>query len=158
MMWWMKGILYADKNPPKAERLHSILTFPPPQGPGLRVKLYWLQEKLLFWLDGTPVMHPKKPDFQYKETMQKAVDVGLVYHRTRSYMNRKWNKLVLIAGDGDFHEPIQDLVEKHGVDLYLMGTVQSISDELKPYARKIFDLTKEPLWTDLAYAGKKHEL
>lgn len=35
----------ADTDPPKAEKLHNALTLPLPRGPGLRVKIYWLQKK-----------------------------------------------------------------------------------------------------------------
>jgi hypothetical protein len=53
----------ADPDPPsaKANAFHSALSFPPPAGPGLRVKLYWLQKKLLYWpevMGGKPVLHP----------------------------------------------------------------------------------------------------
>src|SRR5215217_4268022 len=34
---------------PKVERFHNALAYPPPHGPGLRVKLYWLQTSLLHW-------------------------------------------------------------------------------------------------------------
>ncbi|MBI1807423.1 MAG: hypothetical protein HYR76_10280 [Ignavibacteria bacterium] len=33
----------ADTDPPRAQKLHNALTYPPPTGPGLRVKIYWLQ-------------------------------------------------------------------------------------------------------------------
>ena len=142
----------AETDPPKAEKLHNALTLPPPRGPGLRVKIYWLQKKQLFWpkhLGGQPVVHPDNPDIQFEQTTQKAVDVGLVYHMVRSYLKRKWSKLVLIAGDGDFHEPIQDLVESENVDLYLVGSVPNISHELRPYARSIFQIDQEPLHSQL---------
>jgi len=116
----------ADTDPPKAERLHSALTLPPPHGPGLRVKIYWLQKKQLFWpkkLGGQPVVHPEHSEIKYELTTQKAVDVGLIYHMVRSYHKRKWTKLVLIAGDADFHEPVQNLVETENVDLYLVGAL-----------------------------------
>ncbi len=142
----------ADSDPPKAEKLHNALTLPMPRGPGLRVKIYWLQKKQLFWpkqLGGQPVVHPDNPEIQYEQTTQKAVDVGLVYHMVRSYHKRKWTKLVLIAGDGDFHEPVQSLVESENVDLYLVGAVRNISDELRPYARSIFEIDQEPLHSQL---------
>ncbi|MGH9752387.1 MAG: NYN domain-containing protein [Blastocatellia bacterium] len=142
----------ADDDPPKAQKLHNALTFPPPGGPGLRVKVYWLQKKQLYWprdLGGHPVMHPTIPELQYEMKMQKAVDVGLVFHMTRSYHKRRWTKLVLAAGDGDFHEPVQSLVETENVDLYLIGSLQTISEELRPYARKIFEIDKEPLHSKL---------
>lgn len=145
----------ADTDPPKAEKLHNALTLPPPRGPGLRVKIYWLQKKQFFWprqFGGQPVVHPENPDIQFEQTTQKAVDVGLVYHMVRSYHKRKWTKLVLAAGDADFYEPVQNLVESENVDLYLIGSVRNISDELRPYARSIFEIDQEPLCSQLKLA------
>lgn len=142
----------ADTDPPKAEKLHNALTLPLPRGPGLRVKTYWLQTKQIFWpkqLGGQPVTHPDNPEIQYEQTTQKAVDVGLVYHMVRSYHKRKWTKLVLIAGDGDFHEPVQGLVESENVDLYLVGSIRNISTKIRPYARNIFEIDQEPLHSQL---------
>lgn len=142
----------ADSDPPRAEKLHNALTFPPPRGPGLRVKIYWLQKRLLFWprqLGGQPVMHPTIPDLQYEQITQKAVDVGLVYHMTRSFHKRGWNKLVLAAGDSDFHEPVQHFVEDENVELSLIGSVQTISQELRPYARRIIEIDQEPIHSRL---------
>jgi uncharacterized LabA/DUF88 family protein len=129
----------ADPDPPtaKVNAFHSALSFPPPSGPGLRVKLYWLQKKELYWpacLGGGPVLHPTM-GIQYEITQQKAVDVGLAFHLMRSFGHRKWRKLFLAAGDGDFYEAVQHLVENENVDLFLVGTISTISDELKPYAR-----------------------
>lgn len=138
----------ADNDPPRAEKLHNALSFPPPKGPGFRVKIYWLQKKQLFWprqLGGMPVVHPDNPEIQYELTTQKAVDVGLIYHMVRSHNKRRWTKLVLAAGDADFHEPVQHLVEADNVDLYLVGSMRSISEELRPYARRIFEIDQEPL-------------
>jgi uncharacterized LabA/DUF88 family protein len=143
----------ADNDPPTAEKLHGFLTLPYPQGPGFRVKIYWLGKKPLFWpeqLGGLPVMHPKQTDLQYELRSQKGVDVGLVFHMTRSYYRRKWTKLVLAAGDGDFHEPVQSLVEGDNVDLHIIGSVATISSELRSYARSIVEIDKSPLHKQLA--------
>lgn len=142
----------ADSDPPKAEKLHNVLTLPPPRGPGLRIKIYWLQKKQLFWpkqLGGQPVVHPDNSNILFEQTTQKAVDVGLVYHLVRSFHKRKWTKLVLAAGDADFHEPVQNLVESENVDLYLVGSVKNISDELRSYARRIIEIDQEPLHSQL---------
>jgi len=146
----------ADDEPPKAQKLHSFLEYPPPSGPGFRVKIYWLERKALSWpksMGGEPVVHPKsqKP---YELTSQKAVDVGLIYHLTRSFHKRHWNKLVLGSGDADFHEPIQHLVESDNVDLHLVGTMGSISGTLRPYARRIFEIDQEPLKSKLQLLPK----
>lgn len=142
----------ADNDPPTAEKLHGFLTLPYPKGPGFRVKIYWLSKKPLFWpeqLGGLPVMHPTEPEVQYELRSQKGVDVGLIFHMTRSYYRRKWTKLVLAAGDGDFHEPVQSLVEGDGVDLHLIGSIPSISSELRSYARSIIEIDKDPLHSEL---------
>lgn len=47
------------------------------------------------------------------------------------------------AGDSDFHEAIQHLVEHEDVNLVLIGTLQTISQELRPYARNIVELDKQ---------------
>lgn len=149
----------ADDDPPRAEKLHNALTFPPPRGPGLRVKIYWLSRKPLYWprqLGGMPVIHPDNPDLQFELVTQKAVDVGLVYHMTRSYHKRQWTKLVLAAGDADFYEPVQNLVEIENVDLYLVGSVRSVSESLRPYARTIYEIDQEPLHSRLRLADRRN--
>lgn len=137
----------ADPDPPTAKQnaFHNALAYPPPGGPGLRVKLYWLHKRKLNWpakLGGGPVVHPQTGE-QFELTQQKAVDVGLAFHLIRSYTKRSWRKLLLAAGDGDFHEVIQHLVENEDVSLVLVGTVDSISAELRPYGAAFFELDKE---------------
>ena len=141
----------SDDDPPKAAKLHNKLAYAPPNGPGLRGKIYWLHKRLLTWpmaMGGAPVMHPTL-NKQFELVTQKAVDVGLVYHLTRSFHKRKWTKLVLAAGDADFHEPVQNLVESENVELFLVGTTGSISQELRPYARRLFEIDKDPLRANL---------
>lgn len=142
----------ADDDPPKSAKFNNFLTVPPPNGPGLRLKIYWLTKKKLFWpqtLGSHPVLHPTDPSIQYELIQQKAVDVGLAYHMVRSFYKRQWTKLVLCAGDGDFHEPVQNLVESENVDLYLVGSVRGISSELRPYAKKIFEIDQEPVLSQI---------
>jgi uncharacterized LabA/DUF88 family protein len=136
--------LDADPDPPtaKANAFHNALAYPPPSGPGLRVKLYWLVKRQLFWpshMGGGPVVHPTT-GLQYELTQQKAVDVGLAFHLLRSHANRSWEMLVLCAGDGDFHEVVQYLVEVKNVDLYLVGSVATMSEDLRPYARRVVEI------------------
>ena len=134
----------ADPDPPTARTnaYHNALAYPPPGGPGLRVKLEWLSKKQLYWpkvMGGDPVVHPTS-GVRYELTQQKAVDVSLAFHLTLSYSNRKWRKLFFAAGDGDFKTPIQYLVEYENVDLILVGSMATISEELRPYARDVVKL------------------
>jgi uncharacterized LabA/DUF88 family protein len=133
----------ADSEPPSAGQnaFHNALAYPPPAGPGLRVKLYWLRKKQLFWpshLGGEAVVHPTTGE-HYAVTQQKAVDVGLAFHLMRSFSKRGWKKLFLVAGDSDFHEVVQHLVEHEDVNLTLVGTMSTMGDELRPYARAVFE-------------------
>lgn len=137
----------ADPDPPSAKQnaFHNALTYPPPGGPGLRVKLYWLQRKKLHWpqrLGGGPVVHPETGE-PFELVQQKAVDVGLAFHLMRSYSRKQWRKLFLAAGDADFHEVVQHLVENENVSLVLVGSMDSISEELRPYASAFVEVGKE---------------
>jgi uncharacterized LabA/DUF88 family protein len=132
----------ADPDPPRAEQnsFHRWIQMNPPAGPGFRVKLYWLQTKELFWprsMGGQRVIHPTTHE-PYVQTLQKAVDVGLVFHLLRSYNLRNWTKLILIAGDGDFYEPIQHLVENGNVHLITVGTEATINHRTSSLARQHF--------------------
>lgn len=128
-----------DNDPPTAGQsaFHRYLSSPPPRGPGLRVKLYWLQTRAHEWpkhMGGGPILHPVSGE-QYFTKAQKAVDVGLSFHLMRSFAKRAWEKLYLVAGDGDFSEVVQHLVENHNVVVTIIGTNASISGELAPYVR-----------------------
>lgn len=55
----------------------------------------------------------------------------------RCHDHRQWRTLFLAAGDSDFHEVVQHLVENEDVRLSLIGSDQTISGELLPYARAV---------------------
>ena len=134
----------ADADPPTAaaNAFHTALQYPPPNGPGLRVKLYWLQRRQLKWpqkLGGMPVVHPDTGE-EYEYTHQKGVDVGLSFHLMRSHRRQQWRTLFLGAGDGDFHEVVQHLVEDQNVKVVLIGTLGAISSKLLPYAQDPEDM------------------
>jgi uncharacterized LabA/DUF88 family protein len=87
-------------------------------------------------MGGGPVVHPES-GVQYELTTQKGVDVGLAFHLMRSFSKTGWDRLYLTAGDGDFHEVVQHLVENENVFVTLVGDRSSISPELAPYASNI---------------------
>ena len=128
-----------DSDPPNHAQtgFHTFLQSPPPRGAGMRVKLYWLQTKYHEWpphMGGGPILHPVSGE-QYITRTQKAVDVGLAFHLMRSFSKVGWDKLYLIAGDGDFHEVVQHLVENEGVRVTVIGTPKSISGEIAAFVR-----------------------
>lgn len=128
-----------ENDPPSASQnsFYRFLSSAPPRGAGLRVKLYWLQTKVHEWpqhMGGGPIAHPISGE-HYITKYQKAVDVGLSFHLMRSFTKQCWDKLYLVAGDGDFSEVIQHLVENENVSVTVIGSRNSISGELAPYVR-----------------------
>lgn len=79
-------------------------------------------------------MHPETGE-QYITRSQKAVDVGLAFNLLRSYGNKDCNKLYLMAGDGDFHEVIQHLVQNENVEVVVLGSTGSVSGEIEPFVK-----------------------
>ena len=135
---------HSDADPPTAGQnaFHHALAYSPSQGPGLRVKLYQSEKRLLAWpaaLGGDPVVHPRT-GVAFELIHQKAADIGLAFHLTRSFARRGWSTLLLAVGDGDFAEVVQCLVEQENVTVILVGSMDIVSERLRPYARGMVDL------------------
>lgn len=131
-------------NPPAdgQNAFHRFLAMPYPRGVGMSVKLYYQTTHDLYWpkgLGGGPVVHPVTGEV-FKRTTQKGVDVGLAFHLVRSNVMRGWKKLFLATGDGDYAEVIEHLKENADVDVILIGTENSIGQQLLSHAREIIDL------------------
>jgi uncharacterized LabA/DUF88 family protein len=107
---------------------------------GFRVRTHYrvVREKVR-WPDGRSAIDPQTGEVLTVER-QKGVDVGLALGIVKSLERDRWTKLALIAGDADFSELVQDLVEQHNVEVTLIGHRGSISHSLLPYARQIIDL------------------
>jgi uncharacterized LabA/DUF88 family protein len=71
---------------------------------------------------------------------QKGVDIGLALRIDRSQVNDGWNHLVLVAGDADFVELVQELVERRDVVVTLVGHSASTSIALRSYSQRMIDL------------------
>ncbi|MEO8029669.1 MAG: NYN domain-containing protein [Gemmatimonadota bacterium] len=135
---------HAEGDPLSARQsaFHNALAFPPPNGPGLRVKLYPSEKRRLNWppgMGGGTVVHPQT-GVPYEFIHQKAADIGFAFHLVRSHARRGWTTLLLAAGDGDFAEVVQHLVEHDNVKVLLIGNLDIVSEQLRPYARAMVDL------------------
>lgn len=88
---------------------------------------------------GRPIEDPrtKAPVTTYR---QKGVDVALARSIERSRHADKWTHLVLAAGDADFAELVEDLVERDAVRATLIGNAKSISLAFRPFVDRIIDL------------------
>ena len=89
---------------------------------GFDVRLYSLKE-----------MNVKCPccDTLIKRQVQKGVDVGICTSILE--LSDKYKRLVLTAGDGDFHNAIQVIKDKYK-EVYISGFDNSMSRELRDHA------------------------
>lgn len=129
---------YFDAASAERAKFHEFLQ----RNVGLRVKNFWRSSQELYWpahLGGGKVTHPKSGT-PFIQMRQKAVDVALGFRLGWSWQNKQWKTLVLVAGDGDFADPVVTLVEDRGVRLLLVGDPVSISPALVPYASQIFNI------------------
>ena len=109
---------------------HDFLEKPYSEGGGgFKVKLYDLKEDLLWWPDGTPVVHPITGK-QFNHRKQRGVDVGIGFFTIASFIEHEWDHLVLFAGDSDFYDVVEHLVHVEGVKVTLIGCKGSISGDL----------------------------
>ena len=90
---------------------------------------------------GRPVEDPvsKQP---LTTLRQKGVDIGLARAIERSYHADGWNHLVLSAGDGDFAELVEDLVEREQVTVTILGTDRTVSLSLRPFIDRLLSLER----------------
>lgn len=108
---------------------------------GIRVKLYTYSSEPLFGQQRQPLLDPATGR-QAQRRIQKGVDVGLALHMMDSYHRCLWNRLVLVASDADFAEPVQRLVEHHNVELTTLGIPARTSHAIVPYAARRLDLAE----------------
>lgn len=105
---------------------------------GIRVKLYEYAFEDVF--DDRRQRVLDKSGKPVRRRVQKGVDVGLAMGLVDSHQRCGWTQLVLASADADFAEPVQRLVERHGVRLTLLGIPERVSHALRPYAADAIDL------------------
>lgn len=74
-----------------------------------------------------------------EKTIQKGVDVGIAMTVLKGLLLDEFDRLVLVAGDGDFSELIQEVRNEHK-DVYVLGTNDTIAESIKVRASRVFDL------------------
>jgi len=51
--------------------------------------------------------------------------------------------VIVAAGDGDVHEVVPHLVENENVSLVLVGSIDTVSEDLRPYASAVIEMGKK---------------
>lgn len=126
---------YFDSDPERRrDSVYRML-----QQHGFRVKLYPSTYEDIIDNNGA-VVRDSRTGEPLRRLRQKGVDVGLALQMLQSHARCAWSRLVLIAGDADFTEPVQRLVEQHNVRVTLIGLPEKTSSLLRSYTESRIDL------------------
>ncbi len=95
---------------------------------------------MLYYQDGRAVINPRSGTHASR-LRQKGVDVGRALQLLQSHKRRHWRNLLLIAGDADFEQVVQQLVERQSVKLTPLGSPESTAAALASYAEQQLNLS-----------------
>lgn len=132
--------LNSSPNPPTdaQDGFHTWLKTAPPNGPKMRVKLYKLKD-----------VHNTCPScsHHFVRQVQKGVDVGIATLIVKLASQNQYDRLLLLAGDGDFEDAIAYVKEELHKEIWIGGFNGSLSADLQSYANNVLWL--DDIWADI---------
>ena len=132
--------LNSSPNPPTdaQDGFHSWLKTAPPGGPKMRVKLYKLKD-----------VHNtcSSCSHHFDRQVQKGVDVGVATLIVKLASQNQYERLLLLAGDGDFEDAIAYVKEELHKEIWMAGFNGSLSADLQSYANNVIWLND--IWGDI---------
>jgi uncharacterized LabA/DUF88 family protein len=135
--------LNSSPNPPTdaQDGFHTWLKTAPPKGPKMRVKLYKLKD-----------VHNTCPNctHHFERQVQKGVDVGIATLIIKLATQNQYDRLLLIAGDGDFEDAISYVKEELHKEIWMSGFNGSLSADLQSYANNVIWL--DDIWDSIKKA------
>ena len=137
--------LNSTPNPPtdQQDSFHTWIKLAPPAGPRMRVQLYKLKE-----------LHCSCPScgHQFERQVQKGVDVGIATLIVKLASQNKYDRLLLLAGDGDFEDAIDYVKSELHKEIWIAGYQGSVSADLQSYSDHMIWLSD--FWKDFAKVEK----
>lgn len=85
-----------------------------------------------------PIKQKKCPICNGMQKVQSGVDVGIALRLFK--LAQQYDHILLLAGDGDFTEALEELKERQNKIIYLIGFENTISLRLQPYAKYVLYL------------------
>jgi uncharacterized LabA/DUF88 family protein len=132
--------LNSTPNPPTdaQDAFHTWIKFSPPKGPKMRVQLYKLKD-----------LHSECPKChnEFDRKVQKGVDVGIATLVIKLAVQKKYDRLLLSAGDGDFEDAIQYVKDEFQKQIWLAGFKDSVSADLQSYSDNTIWI--DDIWTSV---------
>lgn len=139
--------LNSTPSPPSDQQdaFHTWLKLAPPKGPRMRVQLYKLKD-----------MHLQCPQCSNHSTrsVQKGVDVGIATLIVKLAAQGRYERLILLAGDGDFEDAIDYVKSELHREIWIAGFSDSVSSDLQSYSDRVIWLSD--IWHDIERAPKAH--
>ncbi len=136
--------LNSTPNPPtdQQDAFHTWLKSAPPRGPRFRVKLYKLKD-----------LHCACPScgHGFERTVQKGVDVGIATLVVKLASQNQYDRLLLLAGDGDFEDAIDYVKSELHKEIWIAGYPNSVSTDLQSYSNEVVWISD--FWKDIEKAS-----
>lgn len=119
--------LNSTPNPPTdaQDSFHTWLKTAPPKGPRMRVELYKLKDL---------TCECYSCHAQFVRLVQKGVDVGIATLLIKLAVQKKYDRVILSAGDGDFEDAVEYVKDEFHKEFWLAGFSGSVSADLQSYA------------------------
>ena len=137
--------LNSTPNPPSDQQdaFHTWIKMAPPKGPRMRVQLYKLKD-----------MHCTCPQchHHFERTVQKGVDVGIATLIIKLASQNRYDRLILLAGDGDFEDAIDYVKSELHKEIWIAGFPDSVSADLQSYSDHLIWISD--FWSDIERGGK----
>jgi len=132
--------LNSTPSPPtdQQDAFHTWIKTAPPKGPRMRVQLYKLKE-----------MRCTCPQCakHFDKTVQKGVDVGIATLIIKLATQDRYDRLVLLAGDGDFEDAIDYVKSELHKEIWIAGFPNSVSADLQSYSDRVIWISD--FWTSI---------
>lgn len=110
------------------DAFHTWLKMAAPKGPKMRVQLYEVK-----------AMHcvcPKCSE-HFDRPVQKGVDVGIATLIIKLASQNRYDRLMLLAGDGDFEDAIDYVKSELHKEVWIAGFPDSVSADLQSYSDNV---------------------
>ncbi|KAG9403567.1 hypothetical protein AC1031_006210 [Aphanomyces cochlioides] len=104
------------------------LKLAPPLGPQFQVKTYSTKGYKC---------HCPRCDFQFHQKVQKGVDNGIATKMLSLVYENLVDRLILLAGDGDFYDTLDLIKNVRRKDLWVFGFRSSVSPDLQQLASRV---------------------
>ncbi len=132
--------LNSTPSPPSDQQdaFHNWIKSAAPRGPRMRVQLYKIKD-----------LHCVCPQcsHRFERAVQKGVDVGIATLIIKLASQNRYDRLILIAGDGDFEDAIDYVKSELHKEIWIAGFPNSVSADLQSYSDRVLWISD--FWSEI---------